>query len=149
MAARKQGQNIWTDEMATNDQNPSYMSYGLGFYEYFQLAEDLGATGVPVVNAGMCCMGQSYGESQSSAPDINSAEFQRYIQDALDLVEFCRGDETTKWGKVRIAMGHKDPFALKYLGIGNEQWGNKFYERYEAFVDAFAKAKSRKSKSVR
>lgn len=86
-------------------------------------------------------MGQSYGESQSSAPDINSAEFQRYIQDALDLVEFCRGDETTKWGKVRIAMGHKDPFALKYVGIGNEQWGNKFYERYEAFVDAFAKAK--------
>ena len=141
VAARKQGQNIWSDERATNDQNPSYMSYGLGFYEYFQLAEDLGATGVPVVNAGMCCMGQSYGESQSSAPDINSAEFQRYIQDALDLVEFCRGDETTKWGKVRIAMGHKDPFALKYVGIGNEQWGNKFYERYEAFVDAFAKAK--------
>ncbi|MCI5937234.1 MAG: Ig-like domain-containing protein [Eubacterium sp.] len=141
VAARKQGQNIWTDELATNDENPSYMSYGLGFYEYFQLAEDLGATGVPVVNAGMCCMGQAYGTSQATAPAIGSAEFQRYIQDALDLVEFCRGDETTKWGKIRIAMGHKEPFKLKYVGIGNEQWGDKFYKRYEAFVDAFAKAK--------
>lgn len=141
VAARKQGQDIWTDEMATNDANPSFMSYGLGFYEYFQLAEDIGAVGVPVINAGICCMGQSYGISQSTAPAVDSAEFKRYIQDALDLVEFCKGDETTKWGKIRIAMGHKEPFKLKYIGIGNEQWGNKFYERYEAFVDAFAKAK--------
>lgn len=141
VAARKQGQDIWTDEMATNDENPSFMSYGLGFYEYFLLAEDIGAVGVPVINAGMCCMGQSYGISQSTAPAVDSAEFKRYIQDALDLVEFCKGDETTKWGRIRITMGHKEPFKLKYIGIGNEQWGNKFYERYEAFVDAFAKAK--------
>jgi alpha-L-arabinofuranosidase len=61
VAARKQGQNIWTDERATNDKYPSYMSYGLGFYEYFLLAEDIGAIGVPVVNCGLGCMGQGPG----------------------------------------------------------------------------------------
>lgn len=138
VAARKQGQNIWTDERATNDQYPSYMSYGLGFYEYFQLAEDIGAIGVPVINCGLACMGQSDG----AGPSVDSAEFQQYIQDALDLVEFCRGDASTKWGAVRIAMGHEEPFALKYIGIGNEQWGDKFFTRYEAFVDAFEIAKA-------
>lgn len=137
VAARKQGQNIWTDENATNDKNPSYMTYGLGFYEYFQLAEDIGAVGVPVINCGKCCMGQSDG----SGPSLDSAEFKQYIQDALDLVEFCRGDKTTKWGKIRIAMGHEEPFKLKYIGIGNEQWGDDFFEHYEAFVDAFNDAK--------
>lgn len=63
VAARRQGQNIWTDENATNDANPSFMSYGLGFYEYFQLAEDIGAIGVPVINCGMCCMAQSNGSA--------------------------------------------------------------------------------------
>ena len=137
IAARKQGQNIWTDERATNDANPSFMSYGLGFYEYFLLAEDIGAIGVPVINCGMCCMGQSNG----AGPDVGTEEFNRYIQDALDLVEFCRGDSSTKWGAVRTAMGHEEPFALKYIGIGNEQWGNNFFEHYEAFVEAFNNAK--------
>ena len=134
VAARKQGQNIWTDERATNDKNPSYMSYGLGFYEYFQLAEDIGAIGVPVVNCGIRCMIAHGGDP---GPEIGTPEFNQYIQDALDLVEFCRGDASTKWGAVRIAMGHEKPFELKYIGIGNEQWGNNFYKKYEAFVDAF------------
>lgn len=137
VAARKQGQNIWTDEKATNDQYPSYMTYGLGFYEYFLLAEDIGAVGVPVLNCGICCMLQSNG----SSPSLDSAEFQQYVQDALDLVEFCRGDASTKWGAVRISMGHEEPFELKYIGIGNEQWGDKFVSHYTAFVDAFEKAK--------
>lgn len=135
VAARPQGQDIWADEVAVSD-HPYYMTYGLGFYEYFQFAEDMGAIGVPVLNCGLCCMGQSNG----SGHNIDSEEFQSYIQDALDLVEFCRGDENTKWGKVRIAMGHKEPFALKYVGIGNEQWGTNFFEHYEAFVAAFDKA---------
>ena len=137
VAARKQGQNIWTDERATNDKYPSFMTYGLGFYEYFQLAEDIDAVGVPVINCGKCCMGQSDG----NGPSLDSAEFKQYIQDALDLVEFCRGDKTTKWGKIRIAMGHEKPFKLKYIGIGNEQWGDDFFKHYEAFVDAFNDAK--------
>lgn len=137
VAARRQGQNIWTDEQNTDDPYPSYMSYGLGFYEYFLLAEDLGAIGVPVINAGMCCMGQSDGDG----PAVGTDEFERYIQDALDLVEFCKGDSSTTWGSVRIAMGHPEPFELKYIGIGNEQWGDDFFEHYKAFVDAFAQAK--------
>ncbi len=137
VAARKMGQNIWTDENATNDENPSYMSYGLGFYEYFLLAEDIGAIGVPVINCGLCCMAQGSG----SGPALGTEEMDYYIQSALDLVEFCRGDESTTWGKVRIAMGHEEPFELKYVGIGNEQWGDKFFDHYEAFVDAFMQAK--------
>lgn len=137
VAVRKQGQNIWTDERTTEDKNPSFMSYGLGFYEYFLLAEDLGAIGIPVINSGMCCMAQGDG----SGPGPGTSEFQQYIQDALDLVEFCRGDASTKWGAVRISMGHTEPFELKYIGLGNEQWGTKFYEHYEAFVEAFAQAK--------
>ena len=140
VAARKQGQNVWTDERATNDANPSFMSYGLGFYEYFQLAEDIGAIGVPVINCGLSCMIQSNG----SGPAMNTDGFQQYIQDALDLVEFCRGDASTKWGAVRTALGHTEPFQLKYIGIGNEQWGNNFYKHYEAFVDAFQQAKQEK-----
>ncbi len=138
VAARRQGQNIWTDERATNDKYPSYMSYGLGFYEYFLLAEDIGAIGVPVLNCGLGCMGQGPG----LGPDVGTPEFEQYVQDALDLVEFCRGDASTIWGAVRIAMGHEEPFALKYIGIGNEQWGSNFFAHYEAFVDAFAAAKA-------
>lgn len=140
VAARRQGQNIWTDEGATNDANPSFMSYGLGFYEYFQLAEDIGAIGVPVINCGLSCMIQSNG----SGPAMNTDDFRHYIQDALDLVEFCRGDSSTKWGAVRTALGHAEPFQLKYIGIGNEQWGSNFFKHYEAFVDAFNQAKQEK-----
>ncbi|MCR5167436.1 MAG: carbohydrate binding domain-containing protein [Oscillospiraceae bacterium] len=137
VAARKQGQNIWTDERTNNDPYPSYMSYGLGFYEYFLLAEDLNALPVPVLNVGMHCIPQGHGRE----PDINSDEFRGYIQDALDLVEFCKGDPSTKWGAVRAAMGHPEPFELKYVGIGNEDWGDIFFEKYTAFAEAFAKAK--------
>lgn len=137
VAARSQGQNIWTNENTTSDPWPSFMSYGLGFYEYFQLAEDIGAFGVPVINCGLACMGQSNG----AGPAIGTKEFQQYIDDALDLVEFCRGDASTTWGSVRIAMGHEEPFELKYIAIGNEQWTDRFYQRYEAFVEAFAEAR--------
>lgn len=135
VAARPLGQDIWADE-GRRVEEPYYMTYGLGFFEYFQFAEDIGAIGVPVINCGKCCQGQSNGASVA----LDSEEMKKYIQDALDLVEFCRGDETTTWGKVRIAMGHKEPFQLKYVGIGNEQWGSDFYEHYEAFVEAFAQA---------
>ena len=137
VAARKQGQNIWTNENTSSDRYPSYMSYGMGFYELFLLAEDIGATGVPVVNCGLCCMGQGNGSGKA----VGTPEFQKYVQDALDLVEFCRGGTDTKWGAVRTAMGHEEPFALKYIGIGNEQWGANFFSHYEAFVEAFAEAR--------
>ncbi len=139
VAARKMGQNIWTDEKLTNDNYPSFMTYGLGFYEFFLLSEDIGAVGVPVLNCGISCMGQG----DSYAVPLNLAGMQRYIDDALDLVEFCRGAENTKWGKVRVAMGHREPFELKYICIGNEQFGKDFFSHYSAFVDAFEEAKKK------
>ncbi len=136
VAARTQGVNIWTNVSLTDDKHPSYMTYGLGFYEYFLLAEDLGAIGVPVVNAGVSCMARG----GTSVP-IGSAKMDRYIKDALDLVEFCRGGVDTEWGAVRASLGHPDPFELKYIGIGNEQWGDDFFAHYAAFVEAFDEAR--------
>ncbi|MBQ2841416.1 MAG: hypothetical protein IJE72_00105 [Clostridia bacterium] len=137
IAARKQGINLWTNIAATDDPNPCFMSYGLGFYEYFQLAEDIGAVGVPVINCGLYCQMRGRGPV-----DMESDEFKQYIQDMHDLVEFCRGDETTTWGKVRTSLGHPEPFELKYIGIGNEQEGEVYFERYQAFLDSFNEAKA-------
>lgn len=103
-----------------------FQSYGLGFYEYFLLCEDLGAKPVPVVNAGMTCQ---WHEGLLVPMD----KLEQWILDVLDLIEFANCDETTKWGKKRIEMGHKEPFHLEYIGIGNEQWGHVYFERYEAF----------------
>lgn len=135
VAARKQGINVWTNIRLKEDAQPSYMTYGLGFYEYFLLAEDIGAIGVPVVNCGMYCQARG-----GAVVPIGTEEFQGFIQDALDLVEFCRGGADTKWGAIRIAMGHEEPFALKYIGIGNENWTNNYFKRYELFVEAFEEA---------
>lgn len=137
VAARKQGTNLWTNLSATDDPYPSFMTYGLGFYEYFQLAEDIGAVGVPVLNCGLFCQMRGMGPV-----DMNTPEFQQYIQDMLDLVEFCRGDADSKWGKVRASLGHAEPFELKYICIGNENEGNVYFERYEAFLNAFNQAKA-------
>lgn len=137
VAARKQGTNLWTDIAATDDPFPSFMTYGLGFYEYFQLAEDIGAIGVPVLNCGLYCQMRGRGPV-----DMESEEFKQYIQDMLDLVEFCRGSADSKWGKVRASLGHEEPFELKYICIGNENEGEVYFERYSAFLDAFNKAKA-------
>ena len=136
VAARKYGINLWTNVSATDDPQPCYMSYGLGFFEYFQLAEDIGAIGVPVLNCGLNCQMRGKGPV-----DIDSDEFRQYLQDMHDLVEFCRGDETTTWGKVRASLGHEEPFELKYICIGNEQEGEVYFERYEIFLESFNEAK--------
>ena len=137
VAARKYGINLWTDPNGTEDPQPSYMSYGLGFYEYFQLAEDLGAIGVPVINCGIYCQLRGQG-----GLDVYSDEFKQYLQDMHDLIEFCRGDENTTWGKVRVALGHPEEFELKYICIGNEQEGEVYFERYEIFLEEFNKNKA-------
>ncbi len=136
ISARKYGINLWTDISATDDPRPCYMSYGLGFFEYFQLAEDIGAIGVPVLNCGLNCQMRGKGPV-----DIDSDEFRQYLQDMHDLVEFCRGDENSTWGKVRISLGHEEPFELKYICIGNENEGEDYFERYEIFLESFNEAK--------
>lgn len=137
VAARNQGINLWTNLSITDDPYPSFMTYGLGFFEYFQLAEDIGAVGVPVLNCGLFCQMRGQGPV-----DMNTPEFEQYIQDMLDLVEFCRGDVDTKWGKVRASLGHPEPFELKYICIGNENEGDVYFERYAAFLEAFNNAKN-------
>ena len=138
VATRRYGINLWTDVNATEDPLPCYMSYGLGFFEFFQLAEDIGAVGVPVINCGLYCQMRGMGPV-----DMYTPEFEQYLQDMVDLVEFCRGDETTTWGKVRASLGHPEPFELKYIGIGNENEGEVYFERYEAFLERFNEEKAK------
>lgn len=118
--------NRWNMEMRNRPAPDYYQSYGLGFYEYFQLAEDMGAEPLPILNCGMSC--------QFNAGEVVPLEdLDPYIQDALDLIEFANGDVSTDWGKLRESMGHPGPFNLKYIGIGNEQWDEQYFERYALF----------------
>ncbi len=109
-----------------------YQSYGMGFYEFFQLSEDIGAEPLPVISCGLACQFQNHNDNAHVAV----CDLQPYIQDALDLIEFANGDVTTKWGKMRADMGHPAPFNMKLLAVGNEQWGSLYPERLEPFVKA-------------
>jgi alpha-L-arabinofuranosidase len=113
-----------------------FQSYGLGFFEFFQLAEELGADPLPILSCGLAC------QFQNNDPEahVKVSELQPYIQDALDLVEFANGDTLTHWGALRAQMGHPAPFHLKYIGIGNEQWGPEYPERLKPFIDALRAA---------
>lgn len=119
--------NRWNNEFRHRPAPDYYQSFGLGFFEYFQLCEDLGAEPMPILNCGMACQFNS-GEL---AP---LQELDSYIQDALDLIEFANGPASTRWGSQRAAMGHPAPFGMKLLGIGNEQWGPQYIERYARFA---------------
>ena len=110
-----------------------YQSYGLGFYEYFLLSEDIGAEPLPVLNVGMACLFQNQNDPSAH---VAVKDLQPYIQDCLDLIEFANGDVNTTWGKKRAEMGHPAPFNLKFLAVGNEQWDNLYYERLRPFVKA-------------
>lgn len=109
-----------------------YQSYGLGFYEYFVLSEDIGAEPLPVLNCGLSCQYENNDPNQNCPVD----KLEPYIEDALDLIEFANGPITSTWGKIRADMGHPAPFNLKMIAIGNEQWGTLYTERLEPFVKA-------------
>jgi alpha-L-arabinofuranosidase len=128
VAERKQNWNRWQD--AVKDKAPQYyQTYGLGFFEFFQLCEDIGAEPVPILNCGMSCQFQ---DKQLVPLD----QLEPFVQDSLDLIEFANGPATSKWGAKRAAMGHPAPFNLKYVGVGNEQWGDQYFERYPIFYKA-------------
>jgi alpha-N-arabinofuranosidase len=140
IAERKTIINRWNDEF---DQRPApdyFQSFGLGFYEYFQLAEDIGARPLPILNCGMACQ---FNTDETAKLD----ELNEYIQDALDLIEFANGPVTSPWGKLRAQMGHTEPFHLEMIGVGNEQWGPRYVERYKLFAAAL-KAKHPEIKLV-
>ena len=113
-----------------------YQSYGLGFYEYFLLSEEMGAAPLPILNCGLSCQYQN----NDSKAHVAVCDLDSYIQDALDLIKFANGDVNTTWGKVRADMGHPAPFNLQFIGIGNEQWGKEYPERLEPFIKAIRKA---------
>lgn len=137
---RPLNENRWHYTFAHRFYPDYYQSYGLGFYEFFELCEDFGSEPLPVISCGLACQYQNNSNKDHVAVD----DLDAYIQDALDLVEFANGDTTTQWGKLRAQMGHPAPFNLKYLGVGNEQWDDKDDPKYTArlakFMDALRKA---------
>lgn len=110
-----------------------YQSYGLGFYEYFLLCEDIQAEPLPVLSVGLSCQFQNRNNPKAHVP---VDELQPYIDDCLDLIEFANGDVNTEWGKKRAEMGHPEPFNMKMIGVGNEQWDTLYFERLDPFVKA-------------
>ena len=121
--------NRWNTEFKHRLTPDYFQSFGLGFYEYFLLSEQIGAEPLPIINCGMACQ-------FNTAQLVPMDQLQPYVQDALDLIEFANGAETTTWGARRAAMGHPKPFGMKMMGVGNEQWGPQYIERYKVFVKA-------------
>ncbi len=140
LADRKTIIKRWIDEFDKRPAPDYFQSFGLGFFEYFQLAEDIGARPLPILNCGMACQFNTDETAKMS-------ELDEYVQDALDLIDFANGPVTSPWGKLRAQMGHPEPFHLEMLGVGNEQWGDRYVERYTVFAAAL-KAKHPEIKLV-
>lgn len=111
-----------------------HQSMAIGYFEYFLLCEQLGASPLPVVAAGVCCQ-NTPGGPQAIPPE----RMPQYVQDVLDLVEFANGGPGTRWGAVRAELGHPEPFGMRYLGIGNEDeitpdFETRFAQLHDAVV---------------
>ncbi|MFJ1810448.1 MULTISPECIES: alpha-L-arabinofuranosidase C-terminal domain-containing protein [unclassified Streptomyces] len=116
------------EERAVNSNFWGYnQSYGLGYYEYFRFAEDVGAMPLPVVPALVTGCGQNRAV-------VDDALLKRHIQDTLDLIEFANGPVTSTWGRKRARMGHPEPFHLTHLEVGNEEnLPVEFFAHFEQF----------------
>lgn len=130
----RDAQYRWKNSVGPVEQRPARrnnwqynQTLGLGYFEYFQFCEDIGAKPLPVIPGG-------YDPHHFNAAD--GALLQGFIDDALDLIEFANGDENTKWGALRASMGHPAPFHMEYIGIGNEEIGQAFFDRYPLFHKA-------------
>lgn len=128
----------WKKTIGPIDQRPTWrntwgynQSLGMGFYEYFLFCEDIGCEPLPVLP------GAFNPHTGEGAP---MSELDDWIKEALDLIEFANGGTSTPWGRIRAEMGHPRPFGLKYIGIGNEEIGSGFFDRY-AFFHRAIKAK--------
>ena len=123
--------NRWEDTFDYRYFADYYQSYGLGFFEFFQLCEDIGAEPLPVLSVGLACQFQNGLDAHASMDQL-----QPFIDDCLDLIEFANGPADSKWGKKRAEMGHPEPFNMKFIGVGNEQWDTPYYDRLKPFVEA-------------
>ena len=133
---RPLNENRWQHTFKHRFYPDYFQSYGLGFYEYFLLSEEIGAEPLPIISCGLACQFQN--DSQDAHQPVDQLD--SYVQDALDLIEFANGGVDTEWGAVRARMGHPEPFNLKFIGIGNEQWGPEYPERLKPFVSAIREA---------
>jgi len=118
--------NRWNYEFLHRPTPDYFQTFGLGFFEYFQLCEDIRAEPLPILSCGLACQ---FNSGEACPLD----ELGPFIQDAIDLIEFANGPATSEWGAKRTAMGHPEPFHLKMIGIGNENWDQPFIERYAKF----------------
>jgi alpha-L-arabinofuranosidase len=125
---RKPQPNIWR----------YHQSAGLGYFEYFQYCEDIGAQPLPVLAAGVPCQNSAVGPMGGGQQGgIPMSEMDEYVQEILDLVEWANGPANSKWGKLRAEAGHPAPFNLKYIGIGNEDLiTDVFEERFNMIYKA-------------
>ena len=101
-----------------------HSSWGLGYHEFLQFCEDIGAKAMYVANVGMSCVGNNGDYTNELEP---------FVQDIKDAIEYAIGDTTTVWGAKRAAAGHSAPFPLAYVELGNEQFGALYAERYAYF----------------
>jgi alpha-L-arabinofuranosidase len=115
-----------------------HQTAGLGYYEYFQFCEDMGAKPLPVVSAGVSCQnsGGTWRIGGTGQKSIAQADMPDYIQEVLDLIEWANGEPTSKWGAKRAEAGHPKSFNLEYIGIGNEdKITPEFKERFKQIYD--------------
>ena len=104
-------------------------TYGFGYHEFLQFCEDIGADGMFVCNAGL-------GGQAAVGDACPEEELDFFIADALDAIDYALGDGTTAWSRKRVENGHPEPFPLKYVEIGNENWGPVYEKRYDKFYKA-------------
>lgn len=152
---REQTSNIWNDDENGKAYNNTF---ALGYHEYLQLCDDLGAKPLPILNAGMICqfeanyneMAEKYEDGKMSFAEWQAYldtvalrpgtdKFNSYVQDILDLVEYCNGDTSTYWGAMRAQNGHPEPFNLEYIGIGNENWGELYWRNFDAIYQVLTR----------
>ncbi len=126
--ARKPQRNLWG----------YHQSRGLGYYEFFQMCEDLGCEPLPVLAAAVPCQNSSTGGGGQQGGIPFGPQFDQYVQDVLDLIEWANGDpRKSQWARMRAEAGHPKPFGLKYIGIGNEDLiSQTFTERYLMLIKA-------------
>lgn len=116
---------------------PYYRTDGIGYHEFYELCEYTGADAMYVLPTGMVCTGwvKQTTRWNFQQPEV---DLDAYIQDALDAIEYAIGDTNTRWGAERARNGHPAPFPLKYVEIGNEDFGPVYWERYEKIYQALS-----------